>query len=67
MWIAIDYPVLRKEWFRDWPSFRWEEPLFWWFIASAILLGVAVALILHLSPLKAKLASLSWTGESQHK
>jgi hypothetical protein len=47
---ALDDPVLRKEWYRDWPSFRWEQPLFWWFIGCAIILGVGWALILHLAP-----------------
>lgn len=49
-WICVtvasfDYPVLRREWFDEWPSFTWELPLFWWFMGIAIALGIVLAVI----------------------
>ncbi|HET7872522.1 MAG TPA: hypothetical protein VFL42_08420 [Terriglobales bacterium] len=61
---SFDYPVLRKEWFDEWPSFKWEIPAMWWFFGIAIVLGVIFALILHVVPRESRILSLSWAAES---
>ncbi|HEX7286009.1 MAG TPA: hypothetical protein VF532_07485 [Candidatus Angelobacter sp.] len=63
-------PVLIKEWFGEWqdgnplPSFQWENPLIWWFLGCAVLLGVMLALILRVTPRANRITSLSWAAES---
>jgi len=47
----------------EWPSFKWEEPLLWWFLGFAIVLGLAFAMILSMVNRKSRLMDLTWTAK----
>jgi len=53
--------------FKEWPSFKWEEPLFWWFLGFAMVLGGALAVILNMVNRKRRLMDLEWTVEPKEK